>query len=207
MLQDDRFGNTPPGSGFLPVTTGYFAQTAPAGNNRPEWWPEAATGWHVRNELQTETVSFGYENSIYRQVLEVENLPDAVEDIEFGLNRPNYHWFWRWVEEGRATHNSMHGWVGGTLSDNNFSPMDPIFLLNHANVDRLWSLWQDRGHQGVAHYPADDDWETQPPVHPGELKRKAIPIGHKLEDLMWPWVGTASRLFNEYGEHIKFTVS
>ena len=202
MLQDDRFGNTPPGTGYMPVTTGYFAQTAPPEKNRPEWWPTSAKGWHVRNELQTEIVSRGYENSIYRQVRGVKYLPDAVKDIEFGLNLPNYHRFWRWVEEGRATHNSMHSWVGGTLSNNRFSPMDPIFLLNHANVDRLWSRWQDRGHQGVAHYPAEDDWAGQPPVQPGEQPRRTIPIGHRLNDLMWPWVGDASGYSTRMGDEL-----
>ena len=30
------------------------------------------------------------------------------------------------------------------------SPNDPIFWLHHANIDRIWSAWQDR--HGVTNY-------------------------------------------------------
>jgi tyrosinase len=47
-------------------------------------------------------------------------------------------------------HNSVHNWIGGVgASDpgpygnmtNFLSPVDPIFFLHHANIDRLWDLW------------------------------------------------------------------
>ena len=119
-----------------------------------------------------------------------EGLPDPVADIKYGLERPNYHWFWRWLEEGSRTHNSMHGWIGGTLGNPRFSPMDPIFLLNHANVDRLWAKWQDDRHSGAEYYPAEENWKGQPTRAPNESERAPIPLGHKLRDSMWPWVGT-----------------
>lgn len=40
-------------------------------------------------------------------------------------------------------HGNVHTDIGGQMS-NFFSPLDPIFWLHHANVDRLWSLWQRR---------------------------------------------------------------
>ena len=52
------------------------------------------------------------------------------------------------------------------------SPQDPIFFLHHANVDRLWALWQDDGHEGANFYPFE-----------------GRPYGHNLTDLMWPWDG------------------
>ncbi|RPA75967.1 Di-copper centre-containing protein [Ascobolus immersus RN42] len=36
------------------------------------------------------------------------------------------------------------GGVLGTFGDSNNSPGDPIFYLHHANVDRLWALWQEQ---------------------------------------------------------------
>jgi tyrosinase len=31
------------------------------------------------------------------------------------------------------------------------SPADPLFMLHHANVDRMWALWQDiHGHDLVS---------------------------------------------------------
>jgi tyrosinase len=52
----------------------------------------------------------------------------------------------------------MHLWIGGMPTDgppagglmaNNLSAaFDPIFWAHHANVDRIWALWQER-HPGV----------------------------------------------------------
>jgi tyrosinase len=39
-------------------------------------------------------------------------------------------------------HNHVHDWVGGIMSDTSFSPVDPVFWLHHAEVDRLWHVWQ-----------------------------------------------------------------
>lgn len=39
-------------------------------------------------------------------------------------------------------HNQVHSWVGGIMDDTSFSPTDPIFWLHHAEVDRLWHIWQ-----------------------------------------------------------------
>lgn len=55
----------------------------------------------------------------------------------------------------------------GTFAANS-SPIDPIFLLHHANIDRLWNVWMQRHGQ---HYL---------PVSGG-------PIGHNLNDHMWPY--------------------
>jgi len=41
-------------------------------------------------------------------------------------------------------HGSVHMGVGGTdgwMSDFNTAPLDPIFWLHHANIDRLWAKW------------------------------------------------------------------
>jgi tyrosinase len=46
-------------------------------------------------------------------------------------------------------HNNVHGSVGtpyGFMGDF-MSPVDPVFWLHHANVDRLWWLWQRRNPQ------------------------------------------------------------
>ena len=41
-------------------------------------------------------------------------------------------------------HNYTHGFVGGDMATY-MSPLDPIFWLHHANVDRLWTLWRHPG--------------------------------------------------------------
>lgn len=45
-------------------------------------------------------------------------------------------------------HNLIHvllGGTGGLMSDPALSARDPVFLLHHANVDRLWKRWLDQG--------------------------------------------------------------
>ena len=39
-------------------------------------------------------------------------------------------------------HNSVHGWVGGTMGAIPTAPADPLFWMHHAMIDRVWSLWQ-----------------------------------------------------------------
>lgn len=99
--------------------------------------------------------------------------------------------------EGWTLHACAHSMIGGSLVDKDnpmrqtrilgtmdsipSSPYDPIFWLNHANVDRLWAEWQDQGHTGESFYPS-----------------KGVPFGHNLHDPMWPWDGELSKPGN-YG--------
>lgn len=38
-------------------------------------------------------------------------------------------------------HNLVHVWIGGDMGPAT-SPNDPVFYLNHCNVDRIWAAWQ-----------------------------------------------------------------
>ncbi len=44
---------------------------------------------------------------------------------------------------GPRMHNRVHVWVGGDMGPAT-SPNDPVFYLNHCNVDRLWEAWMVR---------------------------------------------------------------
>jgi len=57
--------------------------------------------------------------------------------------------------------------VMGTMAASS-SPNDPVFWLHHANVDRLWAVWQER--HGLVYQP-----ET------------GGPFGHNIDDPMWPY--------------------
>ena len=54
---------------------------------------------------------------------------------------------------------------------------DPLFFLLHCNVDRLWAKWQK---QNGRFDPALAASYTGDPNNP---------IGHNLNDTMWPWNG------------------
>jgi len=46
------------------------------------------------------------------------------------------------VEFENGPHMLVHGIIAGHMGTN-WSPADPLFHLHHANVDRMWTMWQD----------------------------------------------------------------
>ncbi|BFI28149.1 polyphenol oxidase [Marchantia polymorpha subsp. ruderalis] len=53
-------------------------------------------------------------------------------------------------------HNSVHRWIAGSSSSSATATKDPVFYTFHANVDRLWHVWEKLGMNRTA--PADPDW-------------------------------------------------
>lgn len=66
-----------------------------------------------------------------------------------------------------ALHNRVHVWVGGDMLPSS-SPNDPVFYLNHCNVDRIWEAWLTQ--QGRKYLPLK--------TAPASLK------GHRINDQM-----------------------
>ena len=66
-------------------------------------------------------------------------------------------------------HNTAHRWVGGVMATG-WSPLDPLFWLHHAQVDRLWWEWAG--------------------AHPGE--HPALP-SHARTMPPWSWVESQTR--------------
>ncbi|MEZ5412152.1 MAG: tyrosinase family protein [Acidimicrobiales bacterium] len=52
-------------------------------------------------------------------------------------------------------HNRVHDWVGGESGTMLYgsSPNDPVFFLHHANIDRLWAIWQEAHPDKDAYLP------------------------------------------------------
>ncbi len=116
----------------------------------------------------------------------------------------------------RSGHGGAHVWLGSPGDQNRFGTAvnDPMFILLHANVDRIWSEWQQRkkrdwasANRGVI-YPAgqpavdyyydglapETTWPDQTtsliePFH-GASNR------HNLDNVMWPWDGTEAQPSN-----------
>src|SRR6266851_2551286 len=63
-------------------------------------------------------------------------------------------------------HNLVHRWVGGNMLRMT-SPNDPVFFMHHAQIDRMWSIWQTKVASGTALYVASSN-----------------AAGHKLNDPM-----------------------
>jgi len=104
----------------------------------------ASSDWIPRNPDENECLR----RAFTAQWQPTSTAADMAELIE---NQERYEDFRR-ILEG-TPHAAPHNWVGGTMSSH-FSPDDPIFFLHHANVDRLWALWQDV-HDGDLVYPED----------------------------------------------------
>ena len=68
-------------------------------------------------------------------------------------------------------HNLVHVWIGGDMSPGT-SPNDPVFFLNHCNVDRIWEAWQ-----------ADKGRVYSPPSGTG-------PHRHQIDSEMFTLIGT-----------------
>jgi tyrosinase len=86
------------------------------------------------------------------------NVDDDYALFTFGLEG----WGKRADGSSLPAHNHVHDWVGGIMSDTSFSPVDPVFWLHHAEVDRLWHLWQlnhAKGHPNLSGKSAKmDPW-------------------------------------------------
>jgi tyrosinase len=163
-----------------------------------------ASGWVLNPDIhinQFTGESLGTSLLRFLQVPPADKYPIAQSDIEQVLSLDNYLLFRPALEgeisideEGNVTpgffiHNYIHGLVGGFVLDTTMnspflplgtmtshsSPYDPVFWLHHSNIDRLWTQWQENGHEGSNFYPSLDQ-----------------PFGHNLNDPMWPWDGGVS---------------
>jgi tyrosinase len=74
---------------------------------------------------------------------------------QFGSSRPEGQssttpeWVLRQGVSGELEsnpHNRVHTTVGGVLATL-ASPLDPVFLMHHCNIDRIWAAWRAAGHQ------------------------------------------------------------
>jgi tyrosinase len=60
----------------------------------------------------------------------------------------------------QTPHNDVHGLVGGGngwMNDPDQAAQDPIFWLHHANIDRIWFVWNSSAHTD----PTDPRWAGQ----------------------------------------------
>ena len=100
-------------------------------------------------------------------------LPSAVTSPTFALSRtlftgaaefgggqtsPLNHFAGQTGRLEQTPHNDVHVAIGGLMGYPETAAEDPIFWLHHANIDRLWWLWQQQtGHAN----PAQTAWTGQ----------------------------------------------
>jgi tyrosinase len=74
-------------------------------------------------------------------------------------------------------HGTAHTRWDGFIRQIGTAAKDPLFFLLHCNVDRLWAKWQKLNNRFDS---------TQAASYFGDPNN---PIGHNLNDTMWPWNG------------------
>ncbi|CAE6459286.1 unnamed protein product [Rhizoctonia solani] len=84
------------------------------------------------------------------------------------MEYPDYIRFWNNSEIG--PHNNIHLAIGGDIFWQ-YSPNDPLFFLHHAQIDRLWTLWQGRN-------------ETRLTDYQGNTVQNSTEINASLQDTM-----------------------
>ncbi|KAJ0302498.1 hypothetical protein COL516b_007033 [Colletotrichum fioriniae] len=62
---------------------------------------------------------------------------------------------WGSIEDA---HNAVHVYIGGYMGDVRIAAFDPIFWLHHANIDRIFAIWQacNPGKYVTPQYPTED---------------------------------------------------
>lgn len=102
------------------------------------------------------------------------------------------------TESGNSTygfnHNGVHRWMGGTMLQVQESFHDPVFLVHHCNVDRMFTLWQkkyrcDDGHGSASCYrPGQADPGVNQQLAGAQFVngRYAL-VGSMFNDPMFPW--------------------
>jgi len=88
----------------------------------------------------------------------------------------NEQWFqFRTTVEQSPNHNSIHGYIGGTIGPAHTAFEDPFVFLLHANIDRLWARWQT---------VPGEEWRLDP------LLTYGIETDHaRIVETMEPWDG------------------
>ncbi len=87
-----------------------------------------------------------------------------------------------------APHNPVHNLIGGAMANVSISPLDPVFWVHHANIDRLWVAWVNAG--GSRRMPAATNsyWSgyfhygSAVPALPRLKTRDTLSLGYRYQD-------------------------
>ena len=144
--------------------------------------------------------------TIRRRSFDVTAAPVTPASVNNALNEPTYQpsggsvGFRERAEFGH--HGGAHVWLGIPGDQSSFATAvnDPFFLLLHCNIDRIWSLWQQRRKEA---------WLAANPGLPYPANLPAVdyfydgltpattwtvpPNRHNLDNAMWPWDGTEAQ--------------
>jgi len=137
------------------VTTGPFKGTI--SESEPSQWPirvkdpNRSEPDFLRRELGDIITKHTNPNGLIAFPDPPPYLPTSVQ-VENLLKLSTFKEFHQEIEN---LHNKVHWWVAGCMLQRT-SPNDPVFWLHHANIDRLWAMWQCNRKPGYV--PSEDGY-------------------------------------------------
>jgi len=134
-----------------------------------EFWASAPPNFFPRDQarfLTAENPDFDEQTKEAVSLPTIEAALQPTTFIEFGSPKTAQHSTIQGfgILEGQP-HNLVHNCVGGFMYEF-LSPVDPIFFMHHANIDRLWDVWTHKQEAlGLPTLPTGTDlpeWSNQP---------------------------------------------
>ena len=92
-------------------------------------------------------------------------------DIDAILALETYDAFTAELEDG--PHNAGHRWIGGDMASLE-SPRDPAFWFHHAQIDRIWTLWQAEHPDQQATFARNERMESALDPWPREFRVESV---------------------------------
>ena len=139
----------------------------------PNALTDAMVGPAVMTKVYKETVyeRFGTSRSVDSSVT-----PPAVQTNDDAKWVPMGGGFQGTLES--RPHNNVHNNIGGYMPQTN-SPRDPIFMMHHSNIDRIWAYWNALGRKNST----DPLWLNMPFTN-NYLAPTGTPYTKKVKDLL-----------------------
>ena len=136
--------------------------------------------------------SFGGGMTSRRSDIDTTSFDDLATSAQNALTQTS---FTNFQPALNGPHGGVHVRVGGNMSSVARAGFDPIFYLHHANVDRLWTIWQS-SHPAVLpsneanlelepfNKPYSRDWRLGSEVETTDM------LGYRYSNfcfIIWPW--------------------
>ncbi|KAF5667277.1 monophenol monooxygenase (tyrosinase) [Fusarium heterosporum] len=133
---------TPTGTKLKCVTSGPFAKL------RPEYLEDEPKNLIDGGHCMFRNMPEVDEPEAYKTMAAVFG-PKGIEELE---TTGNWTYFARSLEGG--PHGSIHASLGGEMNPTT-SPNEPLFFLHHAQIDRIWWMWQQQNSSRLSEYTGD----------------------------------------------------
>lgn len=88
----------------------------------------------LRRDLNSRVSAYCNSPDTTAAILATSNITQFQKILDRGLQQAHLN----------GPHGSAHASIGSTMGDLWGAVADPAFFLHHANVDRMWALWQEK---------------------------------------------------------------